>query len=98
MILLRCSGTNGQIALPSEEVEGLPAPARTYDIVDGWLTIDALHDLITAHDAQSICVMPGFRLATLDEQNEYTGKSRKSKTVKEAASAQPVLETGVNGG
>lgn len=97
MILLRASGTTGQVALQMEEVEGLPAPARSYDIVDGWLAVDASHDLITAHDAQHICAMPGFRLATPDEQNEYSGKSRKSRSVKESAPTT-TDSGGVNGG
>ncbi len=96
MILVYSEGATGSVALQPGLIEGLEAPARTYPIVDHVVAVEAWHPVITAADAEEICRLTGFRLATPDEQDAYTGAKRKKNMLKEQ---QPSADsTEINGG
>jgi len=92
MILLKCAGSSGQVAFAAATIDGHDAPARSYDVIDGFLAIDHEDTYIATHDANELCsgAHPAFRLATADEQDAYAAKQKKTKNLREKA--QPTTE------
>lgn len=77
MFLLYCAGEFGQIAFNPEIIDGLPFGERRYQIVNHFLEVGSLAEsdyvasVVASHDAEELCAMPGYRLATPDEQAAY---------------------------
>ncbi|SRR5579884_4124708 len=97
MILIYCEGTNGQVALPETLVNGNPRPVRRYDIADHYIAVEAAQDDLAWHDARALLALPGFRLATPEEQSAYTASQQKKGAVQESKSA-PTPKQKANGG
>lgn len=85
-ILLYCeSGTDARIATPARL--GKEAyPPRHYQAEGHFLLLDGPGHVID-QDAADICKLPGWRLATPQEQNQWTKLKRKASQVEEAAPA-----------
>ena len=81
-ILIKCERATGQVALSSKLLEGNHTPERTYDIVDGFVSVDG-DPIVVNHDANEILAMDGFSLASPAEQEAATSTKRKAKSVKE---------------
>lgn len=87
MFLIVAPGVTGQVALNATMVNGLPVPARKYNIVGGFIVVDAGHEWITVHDAQEILKIPGYRLATSEESDSYNAAQQKKTSVRESKAA-----------
>lgn len=87
MIVLKCAGSAGQASFPEATIDGHHAPARCYEVEDGFLVIDAEDSYVATHDANELCggAHPAFRLATPDEQNAYAARAKRAKNLREAS-------------
>ena len=102
-ITLMCAHETGQAAFPEELIEGLPAPERHYDIIDGQIVLSGYADTILHHDADELLKQPIFRMPTPAEQDEMAGRPFKVGELQESVSvdeppAQSSRSKKANGG
>lgn len=83
MILLFHEGTDSKISTPARLGRELHPP-RHYQAEGHILVLDGPGHII-AHDAEEICKIPGYRMATPQEQDVYHGRMRQSSALHEAA-------------
>ena len=83
MILLYHEGESGQVGLKEGLVEGFPVLARRYDIVEHFIAVDVTPDAVAKHDAEDILQLPGVRLATAKEQNQYAARVKAASAISE---------------
>lgn len=83
MILLYHDGTNAKIAT-SARLGREQHPPRHYQAEGHFLALDGPGHII-AHDAEEICKIPGYRLATPQEQDAYHASKRQASAIHEAA-------------
>lgn len=83
MILLYHETTTiGMIATSHAKVAGESFGARRYEHNGHFVEIDGPEHVV-AHDAEEICKIPGYRLASPDEQDAYTTNKKKARSVRE---------------
>ena len=73
---------SGTVALASKYIIGEHVPERLYSKEGSYLALDGPPHIIE-HDAEEICKIPGWRLATPEEQNAYTKGQKKAGKVQE---------------
>lgn len=73
---------NGQVALSEGHIAGEHTPARVRQHKGHFLEVDGPAHVIQ-HDVEEILKLPGYRLATPEEQEEHTKSERKSRGIKE---------------
>lgn len=81
-IVLICKHKNGQASFAAEQIEGIPAPERRYDIIDGTIKLSGYPDVVIHHDADELLRGHAgiYRMPTPQEQNEMaTAEQRKSQ-------------------
>ncbi len=76
------SGNTGEIKTPSGRVGGEHAHPRHYKHTGHYLEIDGEPHIVT-HDVDEICKIPGYRLATAQEQSDYVASKNKKTSIKE---------------
>lgn len=87
ILLYHDDTTDGMIATSSAKVAGEAHKPRHYRHNGHFVEIDG-PDHVVAHDAEEICKIPGYRLATPEEQETYTASKRKATSLKEAKEAK----------
>jgi|SRR5579884_880185 len=86
-IILKCRDEHGSVAFSVEQIEGLPAPERRYEIVDHQVTLSGHADVILHHDAEKLLEIPIFRMLTSAEQDALAEAERAASSVQENAPA-----------
>jgi hypothetical protein len=81
MILLFHEGMDSKISTPARLGRELHSP-RHYQAEGHFLALDGPGHII-AHDADEICKIPGYRLATPVEQDAYHASKRKASAIHE---------------
>lgn len=94
ILLYHETATHGMIATPADKVGGTPHPPRRYHHDGHIIVLDGPAHVI-AHDAEQICKIPGYRLATSQESNAYYRAQRGETALREesAPDAGPENET-----
>lgn len=88
MILLYHDETTvGMIATNDARVAGESFGARRYEHNGHFVEIDG-PEIVVAHDADEICKIPGYRLATAIELDNYCATKKKSKSIRETAATE----------
>lgn len=86
ILLYHEAATEGMIATPSHPVAGDHLPPRTYMHKGHFIEIDGPTHVV-AHDAEEICKIPGYRLATPEEQSDYMASKRKGQSISESGAS-----------
>ena len=86
-ITLICKYDNGSAPFHAELIAGIHAPARSYAVVDGEMTLDGHPNAVLCHDADYLLSIPGglYRVMAPEEQNAKAQAKRKAATVEESA-------------
>lgn len=85
-IILMCPGAeSGQSAFRAEMIEGIQAPERRYNIVNGRVVLSGYEDSVLHHDADELLKNPLYRMPTPAEQNEMAGQPFKVGELQESA-------------
>lgn len=92
MILLYHEATDGTITTSSKLVAGEAIEPRRYQHNGHFVEIDG-PDHVVAHDADDICKIPGYRLATPEECDSYYAGKRKAQSVSETADSSAKKST-----
>ncbi len=82
ILLYHDDTTSGMIATSSAKVAGEAHKPRRYHHNGHFVEIDGPAHVVE-HDAREICKIPGYRLATPEEQNEYTASKKKKGALRE---------------
>jgi hypothetical protein len=83
MILLYHEATTvGMIATNDAKVAGESFGARRYEHNGHFVEIDGPEHVV-AHDANEICKIPGYRLASPEETDAYMASKKKATSIKE---------------
>jgi hypothetical protein len=83
VLLIHDTATNGTVKLAEGNVAGSPTPVRTYRQQGRFLHVEG-EDHVVLHDAAEIQRIPGYRVATAQEQEEFFGGQRKAHVIHEA--------------
>jgi hypothetical protein len=87
MILLRHDTcTDGMIATSAAPIDGTPYPARYYQHNGHFVVLEGPAHVI-AHDAEEICKIAGYRLATPAESDAYHRARRGETALTEEATS-----------
>lgn len=81
-LLYHETATDGEIATSEAKVAGEHHPARRYKHNGHFVEIDG-PDHLVEHDANDICKIAGYRLATPQEQEIYLKQKRKANRLAE---------------
>ena len=82
ILLYHDDTTDGMIATSSDKVAGEAHKPRRYHHNGHFVEIDGPAHVV-AHDAEEICKIPGYRLATPKEQADYQAQKRKATQITE---------------
>lgn len=94
-IVLMCPGAeSGQSAFLPEMIEGIPAPERRYNILNGKITLAGQPDAVLHHDADELLKQSIFRMPTLQEQEQMFQEAQQASMAQESAPAD-TAEQGV---
>lgn len=85
ILLFHEDGTDSKISTPAR-LGREQHPPRHYQAQGHFLALDGPGHII-AHDAEDICKIPGWRLATPQEQDVYHGRLRQDNAIHEDAGA-----------
>lgn len=83
ILLVNETSENGMVALAEKYIVGEVAPPRTYRQQGNFLELIGKPHIIE-HDAEEILRIPGWHLASAEEQNQYTSGKRKATRLREA--------------
>jgi hypothetical protein len=84
MILLYCEHEIGSAAFGPATINGMQAESRSYTISNHFVEVTGNgNEVVAFDDAQNLCEMGIYRLATPNEQNAYSKQQRKQKHVVE---------------
>ncbi len=83
ILLYHDTTTHGMIATSAAPIAGTPYPARRYQHDGHYVVLEGPAPVI-AHDAEEICKIAGYRLATPAESDAYYHARRRSETLTEA--------------
>jgi hypothetical protein len=83
ILLYHDDTTDGMIATSAAKVAGEAHTPRHYRHNGHFVEIDGHLDHVLAHDAEEICKIPGYRLATPKEQADYQAQKRKATQITE---------------
>lgn len=81
ILLYHETTTSGTLATPAR-VGNESHPPRRYKHTGHFVEIDGPAHVV-AHDAEEICKIAGYRLATPDEQDAYAASKKKKGSVRE---------------
>jgi hypothetical protein len=84
ILLIHESVTTGQVALSPKKLNDTHHAARHYTVADGAVWVEAVTEELTAHDADEILQMEGWRKATPSEQNQYAKKQKRLASIDES--------------
>ena len=91
ILLVNDQATDAKVGMPGR-VWNEAAPPRYYQAKGHYLELEGPGHVIS-YDAEEICKIPGWRLATTQEQNAYMAAKRKAARLEEAAPPlAPALE------
>lgn len=85
MILLYSDSTDSRLTTGARLYNDEHAP-RSYQFTGHFLELDG-SDVVAAYDIDDICRIPGYRLATAQEMNQWAAAKRKAARLEEAAAA-----------
>lgn len=85
ILLFHETATDSKISTPARLGRELHPP-RHYAAQGHFLALDGPGHIV-AHDAEDICRIPGWRLATPQEQDAYHGRTRQASAIHEDAGA-----------
>lgn len=85
ILLFHETATDAKISTPAS-LGREKHPPRHYQAQGHFLALDGPGHVI-AHDAEDICKIPGWRLATPQEQDVYHGRLRQDSAIHEDTSA-----------
>jgi len=77
VLLIHDTKTSGQVALSEGKVAGQHTPARYYEHQGHFLEVDGPTHVVE-HDVAEIQRVPGYRLATAQEQQAHAASKRKA--------------------
>ena len=77
VLLYHDDTTHEPVVLSESVVAGEPTPARRYEHAGHFLEVDGPAHVV-AHDVAHIQQLPGYRLATAQEQEEHHASKRKA--------------------
>jgi hypothetical protein len=83
ILLYHDATTHGMIATSSAPIAGTPYPPRRYQHDGHYIVLEGPAPVI-AHDAEEICKIAGYRLATPAESDAYYQTRRAQGTLTEA--------------
>jgi hypothetical protein len=83
VLLYHDTNTDGKVHLAEGKVAGSPTPKRVYQQDGHFLHVEG-QDHVVEHDVEEIQRIPGWRLATPQEQNQFFGEKRQETTIHEA--------------
>jgi hypothetical protein len=82
-IVLIVNAESGQSAFPAESIEGILAPERRYNIINGKIVLSGFSDAILHHDADVLLSMSLFRMPTPAEQDAMFQEAQQASTAQE---------------
>lgn len=82
ILLYHATATHGMIATNSDKIGGTPYPPRRYQHDGHYVVLNGEAHVI-AHDAEEICKISGYRLATPAESDAYYRAQRGETTLSE---------------
>lgn len=82
-------GAPQQVALAEEMIAGDVTLARVYNADGKFLAVDHPNSEVINHDVNEILRLDGYRLATADEQNSYSGSRKKKSSLVEKSTDAP---------
>lgn len=90
-ITLMATFDSGQVGFSPERIEGIDAPRRSYNVVNGKLTLAGQHELVLHHDAQELLALPDglYRLPTPAEQEAWATEQAKAGQIQETQASEP---------
>lgn len=98
-IRLMCRDVSGSVAFSAGLIEGLPAPARRYEIADHAVVLAGYDDFVLHHDAAELLSMGDlYRLPTPAEQDAVAAAQQAASTVQENTPADAPPDTSQDSG
>lgn len=87
-IILMATVESGQAAFSAEQIEGIPAPERRYDIVNGRVVLAGFPDVVLHHDADILLASSIYRMPTPAEQKKMAQEAQQASQAQESAPAE----------